>query len=1217
MLSADISGFTALSEKLAGKGKAGAEEITQLINTCFTALIDAAYLYGGEVLKFGGDAMLIVFRGDKHMRRAADAGVRMQRALHASSAAKRANLSMTVGVAEGPFDAFLVGSGYRELLITGPRATEVIRLEAAAARGETLVSSIIAAHLPAETCGGVESGGVVMAGPTGDPPTGPDIRPLIVDDLAPYVPGAVLDQLAAFAGLGGEHRLVTMGFVMVAGVAAQLAMAGAAAVAEQLGHLVDSIVEACDSFGVTVLHTDIAADGVKFLLCAGAPVNTGDTADAMLHATLQIATITSPLTIRQGVQTGRVFAGFLGSEHRKTYTLMGDPVNTAARMVGKAGDREVVAVASVMHDTRTMFVSDELEPFLVKGKSEPIVAHKVRAPTARVRRDSVGARLVGRHREMEVLTHAIGELGEVVELVGSAGVGKSRLLDAAWDAAEGLAVYQGSCTPYGAALPFGVFRPLLRGGLGVSADASPDLAGERLLDLVTRGAPDLLPMLPLLAVPFGARVAATAEADAIDPDFRRVRIHELVVHFLDTVLAGPILLIVEDVHWIDDASGELANHLVRACAGRSWSAIFTRRPEGSWRIADDEHVVTLALKPLDDDAIRELAVGVSPRPLLDRDLDLISVRAQGNPLFAIELARALAETTTELPDTVEQIIASRLDRLTPSARRLVRVASVLGNQFDEAVIGSMMAAAGAEVGAADALASAAEAGTVTRRSGTTWAFNHALYRDTAYEGLPFSRRRHLHRLAARIIEARSVDPAAAAPLLSLHHAAARSHELAWHYSLIAGEAAEAQHATGDAAIAYARALDSGRYCAGVTSRERARVAERLGDLSFELGRFEQSAQAYRQARRANVDPVIDVDLVRKLGSVSERQGRPDRAIQWYRRASRAIPETARSRSWSLARANVNLAEAGIRARRAENERCLELARAARVDARRAGDVRVEALALERVHLALTYLRRVDVEQAGLRALDAYRQLDDSSGMARILINLGIEAYFESNWTAASQRYLEAMEVAQRASSVVLAATAAINSAEVLSDQGSWAQAIDLLESATRNYAAVGYSAGIAASTMFAGVAEMRAGRLDAAAEHFSEARGVLVRLGMADMLEDLDVNELELRVFTGVATITDAESLAARFGPDHPSAARVARTHALLEHAAGRDEEAATMLLTLLSTVAGHERGLTLRALIAIQPDSEAIDSWSIEAEEIMRTLGVHTPAPLPIVASS
>src|SRR6056297_1368295 len=162
MLSADISGFTALSEKLAGKGKAGAEEITSLINTCFTALIESAYRYGGEVIKFGGDALLILFRGQHHQRRAADAGLLMQRALHSSSAAKRANLTMTVGAAAGPFDVFLVGSGYRELLITGPRATEVIRLEGEAAKGDTLVDAMIAERLPDSMKLREEHGGSVI-----------------------------------------------------------------------------------------------------------------------------------------------------------------------------------------------------------------------------------------------------------------------------------------------------------------------------------------------------------------------------------------------------------------------------------------------------------------------------------------------------------------------------------------------------------------------------------------------------------------------------------------------------------------------------------------------------------------------------------------------------------------------------------------------------------------------------------------------------------------------------------------------------------------------------------------------------------------------------------------------------------------------------------------------------------------------------------------------
>ncbi|MEM9203931.1 MAG: adenylate/guanylate cyclase domain-containing protein, partial [Actinomycetota bacterium] len=140
MLSADISGFTALSERLAAKGKAGAEEITELINVCFDALIGEAYAQNGEILKFGGDAILVMFRGDDHERRCVTAALAMQRTLHSLPGAKRASLTMTVGAHTGVFDAFLVGSGYRELIVTGAEATHVIALEGAAEKGETLVS---------------------------------------------------------------------------------------------------------------------------------------------------------------------------------------------------------------------------------------------------------------------------------------------------------------------------------------------------------------------------------------------------------------------------------------------------------------------------------------------------------------------------------------------------------------------------------------------------------------------------------------------------------------------------------------------------------------------------------------------------------------------------------------------------------------------------------------------------------------------------------------------------------------------------------------------------------------------------------------------------------------------------------------------------------------------------------------------------------------------
>ncbi len=1029
------------------------------------------------------------------------------------------------------------------------------------------------------------------------------------------MPAAVVEQLSAFADLGGEHRLVTVGFVMVVGIAEQLDRLAPMGVATALGQLVDEVVAACANFGVTVLHTDIAGDGIKFVLCAGAPVSPGDTTDALLQAALEIAASDSPFVIRQGVQAGRVFAGFLGSPYRRTYTLMGDPVNTAARMLGKADDRDIVVVASAVDDTRAVFETELLEPFLVKGKTEPITAAKVRGLTGHVRRDSAGTRLVGRQKELGVLTHAIGELDTVVELVGTAGVGKSRLLDAAWGAAEGLTIYQGACTPYGAAVPYSVYRPLMRSGSGIPVDASAELTGNRLTDIVSEYAPELAPMLPLLALPFGAKVPSTPEADAIDPEFRRLRIHDVVVDFLDATLSGPILLVVEDAHWIDDASGDLTNHLVFASNDRPWAGIITRRPEGSWEIPEADHVVSLHLEPLDDEAIRQLAIDVSSRPLADRDLDLVATRAQGNPLFAVELAKALADAGTdgaELPDTIEQIIASRFDRLDPSARRLIRVASVLGNLFHEVIVSALFSAVDrtADVGAA--LASAEAAGAITPRAGSRWGFNHALYRDTAYEGLPFRQRQQLHRLAAEIIEERAADSQAVASLLSLHYSAARAHEPTWRYSLAAAEIAEQQNATAEAAAALERAIAAGRYCRSVEAPARARTIEHLGDLYYVLGKVERAERLFRSARRLNVDQRADVALMRKLAMVQERRGSSIRAIRWLRRAAQIIPIDTVDPEWLAARANVVLAEAVIRARQDDNHACIRLARAALVDAERAGDQHATALALERIHLGLVGLVESDVDRVGPRALEAHRQNNNHSGMARTSTNLGIEAYYASRWSDAADHYLEGLESAERAGSAVLSSDAALNTAEVLSDQGHWEQALALFDRALRNYRAMGYSVGIAAAHLFSAVALMRLGRLDEAGERLAVARAEITGLGQ-ELTADLDSRQLELDVLAGRASVDDCTRLADHFGPDHPLLARTRRCQAmvLVEH--GEAEQARVLLEADLARagVDGYERALSLRALAVARGPGPAAQALVAEAATIFADLGVVHPPPL------
>ena len=1202
MLSADISGFTALSEKLAGKGKAGAEEITSLINTCFTALIESAYKYGGEVIKFGGDALLILFRGDNHERRAADAGLLMQRALHSSPAAKRANLTMTVGAAAGPFDVFLVGSGYRELLITGPRASEVIRLEGEAGKGDTLVDTLIAEQLPDDMKLREEHSGWVITGSTGDTPTGPGERHLGHDDLTPYVPAAVVEQLAAFSGTGGEHRLVTVGFLMVIGVRALLDRKGPDAVADAFHRLVDDVERIGTTFGVTPLHTDIAPDGIKFVLCAGAPVNPGDTSDALLQAALQFAAVESPLVLRQGVQTGRVFAGFLGSEFRRTYTLMGDPVNTAARMLGKADDRDVVAVASVVRDTRTIFITEELEPFLVKGKTEPIVAHKVLAASDEVRRDTSGTKLVGRQRELDVLTHAIGELGEVVILSGSAGVGKSRLLDAAWAAAEGLQIFQGACTPYGAASPYSVFRPLLRVGSGIDVNADPVHAGELLEKIVKQAAPDLLPMLPLLAVPFGARVAPTPEADAIDPKFRRSRTHDAVVDFLDRTLDGPVLLVVEDAHWIDDASGELINHLIRASGTRPWAGILTRRPEGPWRPPDGPELLRqLDLEPLTDHDIRELSIELSARNLSDHELDTIVGRAGGNPLFAVELVRAIDQHGGEgLPETVEDLISVRIDGLPPDQRRLLRVAAVFGRDFDAALVSEVAGEAVAITTDLDDM--------VEHTTGTRYRFRHAMYRDAAYEGLPFGQRRRLHARTAEVLEQNAVDPLEHAALLSLHFAAARRHVEAYRYASHAADAAARAFAHQDAAELYQRALEAGRWTRHVSNGERARLSVELGRSLEFAGLLEAADSAYRRVTRYTDDTELRVDCTRRRARVRQKQNRLSAAVRLLGAAERQLAELPRTQARDRRLAEIHLGIAGVR-----------------MDQGRLRDARAESEAAQRCAIAAdNQLLQVQAYAAMAGATTAWEEaqqyvdilergdipVDGYEARSMLATNLGMAAFFAGEWNTAVELYELGRSSAETMGNVTLSAAAAMNAAEILLDQGSFETALELLAEVRRVFAAAGYEAALLYADLLYGVALTRLGQVGDAGPIIGHCEAQFESGSMQLYALESAVRAVEVLMISGEwnAAREKATATLGRAGSVDRASVIEVRSHRLLgiiAHVTGNSGAAALLRSAEDRCRADgmqYELALTLMPLAAIDPSATAETD---EASEIFERLGI------------
>ena len=581
----DVSGFTRMSERLATLGRAGAEEVNGVMNATFAGLLDVAYRYGGGLLKFGGDALLLFYDGEDHAPRAATAAFRMRALLkqigRPATIGGRVVLRMHVGIHSGPFEFFLVGSSHRELVVAGPAATRTVEMEGLAEADEILLSDEAAALVSTRLLGDARpDGGRLLRG---DPKASPLEAPLpdvTPRDLALLVPPMVRDVVTA-GTVEAEHRHACVAFVHFGGTDAAVIQDPASAVIA-VEAVVRAVQGAADRFGVCFLETDIDADGGRIVLVAGAPEASENDEERMLRALRAAFDESLPLPLRAGVNRGRVFAGEVGAPFRRTYTILGDTAALAARLMARARPDQVLATSAVLERSRTTFTVRKQPGFVPKGKTAEViplaVGDVVGTQTAQLPR----APLVGRTRELALLSAALGPVrmgfGTLVELVGDAGIGKSRLLEELRAHTEGMTVFRGACEQYEAGTPYFASRQLLRELIGVPLDGTPATVAKALRRRLADVAPELLPWMPLLAIPLDVTVASSREVDDLQPAFRRARLHGAVETLLQRLLPGPAALLLEDVHWMDEASSELLRHIAGHLATHPWFVCATRRP---------------------------------------------------------------------------------------------------------------------------------------------------------------------------------------------------------------------------------------------------------------------------------------------------------------------------------------------------------------------------------------------------------------------------------------------------------------------------------------------------------------------------------------------------------------------------------------------------------------------------------------------------------------
>jgi class 3 adenylate cyclase/tetratricopeptide (TPR) repeat protein len=576
------------------------------------------------------------------------------------------------------------------------------------------------------------------------------------------------------------------------------------------------------------------------------------------------------LRVRVGVNTGDMLVLLDPKLERGEARVTGDVVNTAARIQASAPVDAVAVGLETYRQTARVIVYEELEPVEVKGKSEPVRLFRAVEPRARLGSELIRAHdspFVGREVEQTLLRGLLERCArdsstQLVTLVGEPGVGKSRLVAELARHVDSLTEVvtwrQGRCLPYGEGITFWALGELVKAHAGIyETDSSAVAEGklEAVLPAVEERAWLRARLLPLLGIDSGA-VASREES------FRAWR------RFLEEFAAhGTAVIVVEDLHWGDPALLDFLAYLAEWAHGVPLLLLCTARPElfennPDWA-GGMGNTTTVSLPPLSDTETAQLVSALSRSALTEEITRTILERVGGNPLYVEELVRLVAERGLDagLPDSVQALIAARLDTLSPARKGLLQDAAVVGKVFWTGALAAMGGRKPGEVEQALHELSRKELVRPARASSmegeAEYAFWHALVRDVAYAQIPRAERARRHQAAAAWLERKAGERVEdLAELLAHHYTAAlalaeAAHErdqaaaltaLARRFLALAGERALALDVA-RAEASLGRALE----LAPDGDPERAQLLERWAEAALQQGRPQAAKAALEEA----------------------------------------------------------------------------------------------------------------------------------------------------------------------------------------------------------------------------------------------------------------------------------------------------------------------------------------------------------------------------------
>ncbi len=1074
VLFADVVGFTPMSEALARAGSYGTEELTLILNGWFAAMADCLSRYGGSLMEFAGDALTAVFRCDQNTRRptarrAIQCALDMQAAVTGfRTVATRAGtfgLAMKVGLGAGLVVQIIVGDPKIRLqpLLAGPALDEATAAEHLARSGEIILGGGLLYDDPAVEVRERRGNCHIVGGLRREVPPVPPSPPSDGDDdvagrLAPFFHPVIAERLRSGRHeFVNEHRKVTSAFVGL-----PKSTDGTAAGIATLQRHVAAAVGLIHRYGGHLRQVAAGDKGELLVAFFGAPVGHEDDEERAVRCCLELLHLPGG-PFRAGVASGSVYCGEIGSDVRREYALIGDSVNVAARLMQAAEPGRLLVDRPTYERVRGTVVADGPEPMPVKGKEGRIEVWVVRAVRDRGRSDPserAAPALVGRTAEV-VRARALVERsrageGQVVCLSGDAGIGKSRLAAEVVGMAErfGFTVYGGACRSHGTMTSYLVWRPIWRELLDL--DASQPLAEQQsaLVGAIRRHDDGSSQRAPLVAPVVNLTMPDSELTATLDQSSRDELLYSLLLDCLRArAKTGPVVLVLEDCHWIDSASRTLLEFLARKVADQRVLLLVTAR-----RTLAEPPVLgsLLALAHVTEERLAELERAEAEQ-LVDRRLrqrygtdavvapavvSELAERGQGNPFYLEELVSYLhsrgvdpreprALTALELPDGLQRLVMARIDQLSEGENATIKVASVIGRRFRADWISQADPAAGGPQEVARHLERLDELD-LTPRAATEseYEFKHAITQEAAYQSLTFRMRENLHERVGLHIERSYPDRLPAyVDVLAHHYGRTQRVDKQRVWFRAAADTAKASYANDAAVDHYERLLPL------LAAEETGDVLLELGTIWQLTGRWTEAERAYRRAMeiaaRTDRRQLLAAGR-RSLGDLFMYTQSYGEAVSWL---TGAVAEFERVEDRSgLSRSLERLTYALYRQGRYDEalkvaERHLGMATAD-------GDQAAVSIALN--HTGLVRMDTGQIAEAGTllqRALDTAAEAGDRRCLLHAANNLGLAHQRSGDHVQAVMCWQRALTVAREIGDRQVAGVAIGNMGEVYREQG--------------------------------------------------------------------------------------------------------------------------------------------------------------------------------------